>query len=99
MAHHIGVPIVPMSICGSFEFNRKGSWMLYPSTINVYLHDTIETTGVKKEELNELMKEVHRIVAEPVDESLKIQPECPSIKQREHDKDTTKFETSRPQAG
>jgi len=90
MAHHIGAPIVPMSICGSFEFNRKGSWMLYPSTINVYLHDTIETTEIKKEEINELVKEVHRIVSEPVDMSLKTQP-----KVHRSDKEQAAGETTR----
>jgi 1-acyl-sn-glycerol-3-phosphate acyltransferase len=90
MAHHIGAPIVPMSICGSFEFNRKGSWMLYPSTITVHLHDTIETTGVKREELNELVKEVHRMVSEPVDASLRIQPEV-----NRTDKERTAEKTTR----
>ncbi len=90
MAHHIGAPIVPMSICGSFEFNRKGSWMLYPSTINVYLHDTIETTGIKKEELNELVKEVHRIVSEPVDKSLENKSNV-----HRSDKEQTAEETTR----
>jgi len=73
MAHHIGAPLVPMSICGSFEFNRKGSWMLHPSTIMVYLHDTIETKGTKRENLNELVERVHRIVSEPVDASMNVQ--------------------------
>jgi len=27
----LGHPIVPMSIVGSFQFKRKGSWMLHPS--------------------------------------------------------------------
>ncbi len=72
MAHQIGAPIVPMSICGSYQFNRKGDWMLYPSTISVYLHDTIETKGLPKTEINTLMNRVHQIVSTPVDQSLKV---------------------------
>ena len=49
MAQQFGTPIVPVSIVGSFEFNRKTSWMLRPSTIVVYLHDTIETAGLRQE--------------------------------------------------
>jgi 1-acyl-sn-glycerol-3-phosphate acyltransferase len=67
MAQQFGYPIVPMSIVGSYEFNRKGSWMIYPSKITVYMHDTIETKGLKKEEVEELRQRVHRIVSAPVD--------------------------------
>ena len=74
MAQQIGAPIVPMSICGSFQFNRKGSWMLYPSKITVYLHDTIETQGVQRRELDDLIDRVHQIVSEPVDASLGLDP-------------------------
>jgi len=70
MAHQIGAPIVPMSICGSFQFNHKGSWMLYPSKITVYLHDTIETQNIQRHELDDLIKRVQRIVSEPVEASL-----------------------------
>ncbi|MEW5977180.1 MAG: lysophospholipid acyltransferase family protein [Acidobacteriota bacterium] len=70
MAHHLGAPIVPMSICGSFQFNRKGSWMLRPSKITVHLHDTIETQDLPKSQLEALIERVHRIVAEPVEQSL-----------------------------
>ena len=31
MAQQFGYPVVPMSIVGAYEFNRKGSWMLKPS--------------------------------------------------------------------
>jgi 1-acyl-sn-glycerol-3-phosphate acyltransferase len=67
MAQQFGTPIVPMSIVGSFEFNRKGNWMLLPSKIDVYLHDTIETAGLKRGDVEELQERVHRIVSAPVD--------------------------------
>lgn len=70
IAHQLGVPIVPMSICGSFQFNRKGSWMLRPSKIIVYLHDTIETKDLPKGKLEVLVDRVHRIVSKPVEASL-----------------------------
>lgn len=70
MAHHFGCPIVPLSIVGSFEFNRKTSWMLRPSKIVVHLHGTIETRGLRKEEVPALQDKVHRIVSAPIDEAM-----------------------------
>ena len=66
----LGHPIVPMSIVGSFQFKRKGSWLLHPSKIVVHLHDTIETTGLSKQDAAELRERAHRIVAAPVHEPL-----------------------------
>ena len=74
IAQQIGAPLVPMSICGSYQFNRKGDWMLYPSTITVYLHDTIETRDVPRAELDVLIQRVHRIISEPVDASMATHP-------------------------
>jgi 1-acyl-sn-glycerol-3-phosphate acyltransferase len=73
MAQQFGYPIVPMSIVGSYEFNRKGSWMLNPSKIIVYLHETIETQGLGKNEVEELIQRVHKVVSQPVDKALAAQ--------------------------
>jgi 1-acyl-sn-glycerol-3-phosphate acyltransferase len=67
MAQQFGYPLVPMSIVGSFEFNRKGDWMIYPAQITVYLHDTIETKDLRKEDVPALMQRVHEIISAPVD--------------------------------
>ncbi|HJY85371.1 MAG TPA: lysophospholipid acyltransferase family protein [Candidatus Acidoferrales bacterium] len=71
MARQSGYPIVPVSIVGSYEFNRKGDWMLRPSKIVVYIHDTIEMQGLPKEEIEALRDRVHRLVSAPVEESLR----------------------------
>jgi len=71
MAQKFGVPIVPMSIVGSFQFFRTGHWMLHPAKITVYMHDTIDTAKVDRSELDELRQRVQEIVAEPVEESLR----------------------------
>ncbi len=68
-------PIVPMSIVGSYQFSRKGSWLLHPSKIVVHIHDTIETRGMKKEDLDALVEKVHKIISGPVNESLGFPPE------------------------
>ncbi|MBI3894761.1 MAG: 1-acyl-sn-glycerol-3-phosphate acyltransferase [Acidobacteria bacterium] len=70
MVRDLGYPIVPVSITGSFEFHRKGSRMLYPSTITVYIHDTIETKTLSAQELELLQDRVYRIVSAPIHEAL-----------------------------
>jgi hypothetical protein len=45
--------------------------MLWPAKITVYLHDTIDTKGLTKEDVPELRERVRRIVAGPVEEALK----------------------------
>ena len=74
IAQRLGAPIVPMSICGSFQFCRKGSWMLYPSRITVHLHDTIQTEGLRPADIPALMERVHRVIARPVAEDLQKHP-------------------------
>ncbi|MBI4464764.1 MAG: 1-acyl-sn-glycerol-3-phosphate acyltransferase [Acidobacteria bacterium] len=70
LVHDLGYPIVPVSIVGSFDFNRKGNWMLYPSTITVHLHDTIETNRLEKRERQALAERVQQTVSGPVEEAL-----------------------------
>ncbi|MGC2421056.1 MAG: lysophospholipid acyltransferase family protein [Candidatus Acidiferrales bacterium] len=68
LALKFGAPIVPMSIVGSYEFFRTGDWMLYPGKITVYLHDTIETSGLGHADVDALRRRVQEIVAAPVEE-------------------------------
>ncbi len=71
IAQKYGVPIVPMSIVGSYQFFRTGQWMLHPAEITVYLHDTIDTSKLSRGEVDAIRQRVREIVAEPVEASLK----------------------------
>jgi 1-acyl-sn-glycerol-3-phosphate acyltransferase len=71
VAQQLGIPIVPVSLVGSFEHHRTGHWMLWPAKITVYLHDTIETKGLTKEDVPALRERVRAIIAAPVEEALK----------------------------
>jgi 1-acyl-sn-glycerol-3-phosphate acyltransferase len=73
MAIQFGYPIAPMSIVGAFEFSKKGDWKLFPSKIVIYMHDTIETSGLNKNDVEALMNRVQAIVAKPVDEYYRVQ--------------------------
>ena len=69
MALQFGTPIVPVSVVGAFEFNKKTSWLLRPGTVTVYLHDVIETSDLRKEDVPALRDRVHAIIAGPIDEA------------------------------
>ena len=71
IAQKFGVPIVPMSIVGSYQWFQTGNWMLHPGKITVYLHDTIETANVGRTEIEALRERVQKIVATPVEVSLR----------------------------
>jgi 1-acyl-sn-glycerol-3-phosphate acyltransferase len=69
VAQQLGVPIVPVSLVGSFQHHRTGHWMLWPATVSVYLHDTIDTTGLAKEDVPALRDRVRAIISAPLDAS------------------------------
>jgi len=74
VAQQLGVPIVPLSIVGSFRHFRTGHWMLWPVKITVYLHDTIETKGLHKENVPALRDRVREIISAPIEEMLGTKP-------------------------
>jgi 1-acyl-sn-glycerol-3-phosphate acyltransferase len=66
LAQQLGVPIVPVSLVGSIRHLRTGDWILRPTTIAVYLHDTIETKGMTKEDVPALKQRVRDTIAGPI---------------------------------
>jgi len=70
LAQQLEIPIVPVSIVGAFQHHRTGHWMFWPATVTIHLHDTIDTTGMTKEEVPELRARVRELVRKPVEESL-----------------------------
>ena len=71
VAQQLGIPIVPVSLVGSFKHHRTGHWMLWPATVRVYLHDTIETKGMTKRDVPALRDRVREVISAPVEEWLK----------------------------
>ncbi|MEQ1352411.1 MAG: hypothetical protein ABLT11_00240, partial [Candidatus Acidiferrum sp.] len=58
-------------LVGSFQLHRTGHWMLWPATVTVILHDTIDTTTIKKNEVKQLSDRVRSMISEPVEARLK----------------------------
>jgi 1-acyl-sn-glycerol-3-phosphate acyltransferase len=67
VAQQLGVPIVPVSLVGSFQHFRTGRWILEPTTITVHLHETIETSAMGKEDVAALRDRVYEIISGPID--------------------------------
>jgi 1-acyl-sn-glycerol-3-phosphate acyltransferase len=67
LAQQLGVPITPASLVGSFHHLQTGDWTLRPSTITIFLHDTIETKDLKKEDVPALKAHIKEIIARPVE--------------------------------
>lgn len=84
VAQQLGIPIVPVSLVGSFRHHRTGHWMLWPGKISIHLHDTMETMGLSKEDVPALRDHVRAIISAPVEAAL--QAECttsePAIESR-----------------
>lgn len=66
VAQQLGIPITPITLAGSFQHHRTGHWMLWPAKITVHLHDTIETTGLTKEDVPALRDRVRQIISAPL---------------------------------
>ncbi len=69
LAQQLGVPLVPVTLDGSIRHLRTEDWILRPATITVWLHDTIETCGMKKEDVPALKERVRAAIATPLESS------------------------------
>jgi hypothetical protein len=47
--------------------------MLWPGKITIHLHDTMETTGLRKEDVPALRDRVRAIISAPVEAALKAE--------------------------
>lgn len=56
MAMDAGVPVVPVTISGSTKIMPKGEVKIFPSTINITVHEPISTKGYSKENIAELIE-------------------------------------------
>ena len=70
VAQQLGIPIIPVSIVGSFNHHSTGHWMLWPATITIYLHDVIETKGLSKKDVPALRDRVRAVISAPVNAAL-----------------------------
>ena len=57
------VPIVPVTLDGSYKLMESHGGTITPARVDVYVHDPIPTANLTKEEINELPQKVMDIIA------------------------------------
>ena len=57
-----GLPVVPVTIEGTWEVWPPGSKLFYPGKVQTRVHDPISTTGLTLGDIDELRKKVHEII-------------------------------------
>ncbi len=68
IARDLGIPIVPVAVCGMYGVLRKGSSIMRPGQqVTVYVDAPIETKGVSDDGIEELAERVRRVMAARVD--------------------------------
>jgi len=83
LAQQLNIPLVPVSLVGSFKHHATGNWMFWPAEITVHLHDTIDLTNMSKEEVPSLRDRVHAIVSAPVHTALDPSTNQSELKEQE----------------
>jgi 1-acyl-sn-glycerol-3-phosphate acyltransferase len=63
LAVEAGVPIVPVSIDGTFELMPRVSWKIRPGRVRVIFHEPVPVAGVTPASLPELMERVRAAIA------------------------------------
>jgi 1-acyl-sn-glycerol-3-phosphate acyltransferase len=62
MAVDAGVPVVPVTVSGSFRVMPKGRIKVFPGTIRLTIHEPISTSGYSRENVSELVDQVRTTV-------------------------------------
>lgn len=63
MARDLNLPIVPITINGSYEAKPKGSFWVKGTKIELVFHEPIETTDLNDENMGDMMNKVKEIIA------------------------------------
>jgi len=63
LATKSGVPIVPVTLDGSYKIMEAHGGTITPARVEVYVHDPIPTKGLTKEEINNLPDRVMKVIA------------------------------------
>ena len=54
MAREAGLPVVPICVRGCYNLLRKGTWIVRPSKIEIFVGAQVETVGLSDQEINVL---------------------------------------------
>ncbi|MBO8434639.1 MAG: 1-acyl-sn-glycerol-3-phosphate acyltransferase [Tyzzerella sp.] len=60
------VTVVPVTIDGSYKIMEGNNYIIKPASVDVYVHNPIETANMTKDELTALPERVRLIIEEPI---------------------------------
>ena len=63
LALETGVPIVPVSIKGTYELMPRGQWLVRKGSVKITFHEPVPVTGLTVETIPELMEKVRTTVS------------------------------------
>jgi 1-acyl-sn-glycerol-3-phosphate acyltransferase len=63
LALETGVPIVPVSIKGTYELMPRGKWLVRKGRVRIVFHEPVPVTGLTVETIPELMEKVRTAVS------------------------------------
>lgn len=63
LARNVGLPVVPIAVRGLDRVLPKGTWLVHPHPIHVYIGPQIETARLSDDEVAELSAELRRRLA------------------------------------
>lgn len=61
------VPLVPVSINGSYQIMEGNHYKIKAASVDVYIHEPIDTAALSKEEIAALPQRVERIIADSIE--------------------------------
>ena len=67
LALEAGIDILPIIQMGSFNFKRKGSWIMRPGKVEVVIEKPIATSGYSKENITDLVQKTRDIFLKYID--------------------------------
>jgi 1-acyl-sn-glycerol-3-phosphate acyltransferase len=67
IARDLGIPVCPVTAVGAYDMMRKGSLIVRPAKVTMYVDAPIETAGLSDDELVALAERVQGIVGERLD--------------------------------
>jgi len=70
MAKMAGLPVVPIAVHGMGDLMRKGSVLLRPAKIKVFVGPQIDTEGLKAPQLNAVIAKTQRIISDFADDGI-----------------------------
>jgi 1-acyl-sn-glycerol-3-phosphate acyltransferase len=67
MAIDAGVPIVPVTVHGTWDIMPKDRWRIVPGTVGIEIGAPIETRGYTRQAKQALMQRVHAAIQKPLE--------------------------------